>query len=267
MRNKSKKIQSAPFGRGLRSLAVITSLLASNLFPNAAQAQETKGEWEFQLAPLFLWGMSINGESAIDGNVAEMDLDFKDDLFENLDTAMTLHFEARKQDLVLFLEYQYVSVDPSVNSSIGPVSINADVDFTVNIGEMGGGYTLSQSDVTRWEVLGGVRWQDHDLDVGVDGPEFLPDQIKGGDDWYQGFLGGRVTRSFGNAWSLIARGDYGYGGSDNDALHLSVMADYRFKKWGSAFAGLRYLKADYEGSGYSYNATQQGPQVGVVFYW
>jgi hypothetical protein len=184
-----------------------------------------------------------------------------------MDGAFTIHFEARKQDLLLFLEYQYVSVDPSIEASIGPVNIKADVDFTVNSAEIGAGYTLLQSDATRWEVLGGVRWQDHDLDVGIEGPEFLPAQIKGGDDWYQGFLGGRVISSVGKNWNLIARGDYGYGGSDNDAWHVSLMADYRFRDWGSAFIGYRYLKVDYEGGSYAYDAEQEGPQLGVAFYW
>ena len=132
---------------------------------------------------------------------------------------------------------------------------------------MGAGYTLLQSESTRWEVLGGVRWQEHDLDAEIDGPEFLPGQIKGGDDWSHGFLGGRVTTSVGKNWSLIARGDYGYGGSDNDAWNLSLIADYRFKGWGSAFVGYRYMQIDYEGSDYGYDAEQQGPQLGVVFYW
>ncbi|MEH6609040.1 MAG: hypothetical protein V7696_06695 [Halioglobus sp.] len=248
-------------------MALTTSLVGSQFLSGAAMAQETEGEWEFQLAPLFLWGMSINGESSIDGNVAPMDLDFKDDLLENMDGVFTLHFEARKQDLVLFAEYQYVSVNPDVEAAIGPVTVNADIDFSVNSAELGGGYTISQSDSTRWEVLGGLRWQDHDLDVDVEGPDFLPSNIKGGDDWYHGFLGGRVTTELGKNWSFIARGDYGYGGSDNDVLHLSMMADYRFKSWGSAFIGYRYMKYDYASSNYSYDAEQQGPQLGMVIYW
>jgi hypothetical protein len=260
-RNKDATI--ALFGKvNLVSLIFLGSILSCT-----TQAQETQDEWEFQLAPLFLWGMSLNGESSIDGNVAAMDLDFKDDLLENMAGVFTLHFEARKQKVVLFAEYQYVSVDPDVEASIGPATVNADIDFAVNSAELGGGYTVHQSGSTRWEVLGGLRWQEHDLDVDVEGPDFLPSNIKGGDDWSHGFLGGRVTTEFGENWSFIARGDYGYGGSDNDALHVSLMADYRFKNWGSAFIGYRYMKYDYDGGGYGYDAEQQGPQLGMVIYW
>ncbi len=251
----------------LSKACLVLSILLGSILSSTTQAQEARDGWEFQLAPLFLWGMSINGESSIDGNVAPMDLDFKDDLLQNMDGVLTLHFEARKQKVVLFAEYQYVSVNPDVEASIGPATVNADIDFAVNSAELGGGYTVHQSDSTRWEVLGGLRWQEHDLDVDIEGPDFLPSNIKGGDDWSHGFLGGRVTTKLGKNWSFIARGDYGYGGSDNAALHFSMMADYRFTNWGSAFIGYRYMQYDYDSTGYSYDAKQQGPQFGMVIYW
>ena len=82
---------------------VFGALLGITSTPSIAQ---TDGEWEFMFAPLFLWGMSIDGETALDGNSADMDLDFKDDLFENMEAAFTFHFEVRKDDLLLFAEYQ-----------------------------------------------------------------------------------------------------------------------------------------------------------------
>ncbi len=251
----------------LTKVCLVSSILFGGVFSTTVQAQESQDEWEFQLAPFFLWGMSIDGESSIDGNVAPMDLDFKDDLMENMSGAFTVHFEARKQKVVLFAEYQYVSVDPSVEASIGPATIKTDIDFAVNSAELGGGYTVHQTDSTRWEILGGLRWQEHDLDVDIEGPDFLPENVKGGDDWSHGFFGGRVTTEVGKNWSFIARGDYGYGGSDNEALHVALMADYRFKNWGSAFIGYRYMKYDYDGGSYTYDAEQQGPQLGVAFYW
>lgn len=232
-----------------------------------APGTATAEEWEFMLAPLFLWGMSIDGVSAIDGNALPLDLSFTDDVFDNINTAFSLHFEARKSDLLLFAEYQYVSLDPELEASVGPAAINASIDFKVNMAELGAGYTVSGNERTRWEVLGGLRWTDHDMDVELDGPAVLPGRIKGGDDWYQGFLGARVSTRLGDRWQLIARADYGYGGSDNDALHLTAMVDYRFRNWGSAFFGYRYMDIDYEGSSYLYDARQQGPQLGISLYW
>ena len=253
-------------------MAVAALLLAGNFFSAQLQAEESEGEWEFMIAPLFLWGVSMDGEASVDGNAVPLDLDFTDDVMENIDTVFTLHFEARKDDLLLFAEYQYVNLDPTTDASIGPVNVNADIDLTDQTAEMGAGYTLSHTDATRWEILGGLRWKDHDLDVEADVAGPAPGQtvsvpIKGGDDWYQGFFGARVTASLSENWRLIARGDYGYGGSDNDAWHFNAMADYRFKDWGSAFGGYRYMKFDYEDDGYSFDADQQGPMLGVSIYW
>ena len=250
-----------------RSVVLPVLLVIGIVFPSVLQAAESDGEWEFMIAPLFLWGMSIDGESAIDGNSLPLDLSFKDDVMDNLDAVFTLHFEARKDDLLLFAEYQYVSLDPTMEASLGPAPVNAGIDFTINAAELGVGYTVSHTDATRWELLGGLRLNDHDLEVDIDGPEILPDSIEGGDDWYMGFIGGRVTTSLSKNWRLIARGDYGYGGSDNDAWHFNALADYRFKDWGSAFIGYRYMKFDYASSGYSYDAAQQGPMFGVSIYW
>lgn len=253
------------------SRLIVAALLVSNLLSSAQlQAAEPESDWEFMVAPLFLWGMSVEGETAIDGQALPLDLDFQDDVMENLDAVFTIHFEARKQDLLLFAEYQYVSLDPNVKASVGPVNVNADIDFTINMAELGAGYTLSETDATRWEILGGLRWIDHDLDatadVGGPGP-IVTVPIKGGDGWYQGFIGGRVYTSLTKNWRLIARGDYGYGDSDNDAWHFNAMADYQFNDWGSAFIGYRFIRIDYETSSYTFDADQQGPMVGVSIYW
>jgi hypothetical protein len=253
--------------RVARVCGLAALVVSGNIFPAQLQAAESDGEWNFMIAPLFLWGMSIDGDSAIDGNALPLDLNFKDDVMENLDAVFTLHFEARKDDLLLFVEYQYVSLDPTIEASLGSVPVNAGIDFTVATAELGAGYTVSHTDTTRWEVLGGLRWIEHELDVDVDGPEILPDSITGGDDWYHGFVGGRVTTSLSENWRLLARADYGYGGSGNDAWHLNAMADYRFKNWGSAFVGYRHMKFDYSSRGYAYDAEQRGPMAGISIYW
>ena len=51
-------------------------LVAVNSYSQSASA-----EWEFKLAPLFLWGISIDGDASIGTTVAPLDLQFKDDVF------------------------------------------------------------------------------------------------------------------------------------------------------------------------------------------
>ena len=54
------------------------------------------------------------------------------------------------------------------------------------------GQAYADSGSTRWEVLGGVRYYDQEIDVKIGkpdiGPGLLPEEIFGGDDWWQGPL-------------------------------------------------------------------------------
>lgn len=256
----------------LAQLAAASVLLAST---NIATASD---EWEFALSPLFLWGMSINGDATIDEATAPLDLEFKDDILENMEAVLTLHFEARKGIWTFFTEAQYVDLGPSVDIAMGPLNVEADITFKNTMFELGAGYTFSYSDSTRWEVIGGGRYTDQDIDVDATASTSLPPpldevdiEMEGGDDWWHAFLGVRVAHAFNDKWSFIGRTDYGYGGSDNTAINASFMFDYRFRDWGSAFAGYRYLEYDYDNdsssNGYAFDAYQQGPLLGVTLYW
>jgi len=253
-------------------LALVNVLLAST-YPVTAS-----DEWEFALSPLFLWGMSIKGDATIGGATAPLDLSFKDDILENMEAVLTVHFEARKGIWTFFTELQYVDLEPTVEVEIGPIDVKGDISFENTMFELGAAYALSESDSTRWELIGGGRYTDQEVGVDVTIPTPMPpplDEVnidkKGGDDWWHAFLGARVSHSFNDKWSFIGRTDLGYGGSDNKAINASFQFDYRFRDWGSAFAGYRYLQYDFDNdsssNGYAFDAYQQGPLLGLTIYW
>ncbi|MEH6592892.1 MAG: hypothetical protein V7746_21670, partial [Halioglobus sp.] len=187
-------------------LAVASVLLASS---NLATASD---DWEFALSPLFLWGMSINGDATIGEATAPLDLAFKDEILENMEAVLTVHFEARKGIWTFFTEVQYVDLQPTVDISMGPIDAEADITFKNTMFELGAAYTLNESDSTRWEVIGGGRYTDQDVEVDATLSTPLPpplDQVdidmEGGDDWWHAFLGARVSHSFNEKWSFIGR--------------------------------------------------------------
>ncbi len=262
----------------MKTAMAATGLVISVLSQSAlAGGTSTGGEWKHSFAPLFLWGVSIDGSASIGGNEAPMELDFKDDILENLEAVLTFRYEARNDRMGLFVEYQYLNITPNV----GIESVSADIDFKSTMFEAGMAYALNESDTTRWEVLGGIRYTKHEIDVDVTAdlpplPPGFPEQIgmtiNGGDDWLHPFLGGRVEHSINDKWSFIGRADYGFGGSDNQALNVSAIADYRFRDWGSVFVGYRYLEYDFANDqqgldGYGYDANQQGPLLGLNLRW
>jgi len=255
--------------------ALLGWLVVSALASSHALAKDSEG-WNYSVAPLYLWAKNIEGESSLGGNAAPLNLDFKDDILENLDGAFAIHFEARKNNLTLFAEYNYAKLDPSTQLDLGPIEAGVNVDFTDIMWEVGTMYKFADSGSTQWEILGGVRYLEQEIDILIDtgGADLglLPRKISGGDDWWHVFGGLRVVTKITDRWSLRARADYGYRNSDNKGLHATTMADYRFKDWGSFFAGYRYLDTDYDNDEpgakqYSADLNQQGPVFGVNFYF
>ncbi len=88
---------------------------------NAAETTSDSG-WNYALAPMFLWGMSIDGSSTVGPSSLPLKLDFKDDVLSNMSAAFTLHFEAQKDDLTWLAEIQYAELEPT--SQVGPIKVN-----------------------------------------------------------------------------------------------------------------------------------------------
>ena len=263
------------FKKTVKNVAVATGLAALCSISVHARA-ENPGGWEYSVAPLYLWAKNIDGAASLGGIETPLDLDFQDEILENLEAAFAIHFEAKQGDLTLFAEYNYAKLDPSVEAHLGPFPVTSDIEFKDTMIELGVAYVFADSGSTQWEVLGGLRYMDQELDVEIGkpdiGPGLLPDEISGGDDWWHGYGGFRVTTKLSERWSFRARADYGYKNSNNSAAHASGFFDYRFRDWGSFFAGYRYMDTEYDNreSGdkqYGFDADQQGPVLGVNFYF
>ncbi len=257
----------------------ILPVLLLMLLP-VAVATAAEDEWEFTVAPLYLWAKNIEGSAGLGPADAPLALDFRDDILENLDAAISLHFEAKYNQLTFFSEYNFARLKPSAEGSRGPIKARAEVEFEDIMWELGAAYSFYNSERVRWEFIFGLRHMDQSLDVELDlqGPGLgdrpgkLPKKIGGGDDWSHGFGGLRFTTKLSDKWSFRGRGDLGYQGSDNQGTHLSANFDYRFRDWGSFFAGYRYLDLDYDNgandtSRYAFDGNQQGPLIGLAFYW
>jgi hypothetical protein len=111
-----------------------------------------------------------------------------------------------------------------------------------------------------------------DVKITTSGPGLLPGKVSAGDSWVQPFAGVRSTTTLSENWSFRARADYGHESSDNTALHGLFMFDYRFKDWGSAFFGYRYLDIDFDNgssgkSQYGFDGDEQGPVIGLMLYF
>lgn len=241
-------------------LVLIEILLLS---VTSAHAQSAEDEWQFSLSPLFLWGMNVDGTAQIGPAEAPVGVTF-DDVLENMHAVFTFHFEAKKRDWTFFSEYQYVDLQPSFDTPVGPI---ADLDLTVQMGELGAAYRVTTFSTTDVELLAGARYSRQDIKIRLEpGPGILDTN----ESWWDGFIGVRLISHINDKWTVISRGDIGAGGSDF-VWNLAALVDYRFRNWGSVFFGYRWLDYDYDsGNGkdrYAYDALQQGPLGGVTLHW
>ena len=235
----------------------IVAILAITLVGNAS----AEDEWEYTLAPLYLWGTSLDGESQIGPITAPVSISFSDAL-ENLDTVFTFHFEANKGQHGILVDVMHIGLDPESTLPNGaPVAVG----LTNNIIELGGIYRFSESDSV--ELLYGLRQSQFEMDVAFGS---MPAARLADESWTDGFVGLRKSIMVSEQGKITLRGDIGAGASDF-VWNAVGLFDYRFNEKFSALIGYRWLDYDYEtGSGanrFTYDITYEGPVLGAVFYW
>ena len=257
------------FGMSNKLIALMMATLLFMAGVNVAHAvggNSTDGKWEYSLAPLFLWAQGIEGTSAVGPSSLPLEVTFED-AFDNLEATFTIHYEMKRDALSLFAEYQYVDMGPTAE---GPMNTELNIGFKDTIAELGVGYWVAGTERTDWEIIGGARYTKQELDASVKNG---PDLVSVDENWWVGFFGGRMSTKLSKNWTFIGRADFGIGpGKTNRMWNLNAMFDYRFKDWGSVFAGYKWMDYDYDNGEngfdrYAYDATQQGPLVGLNFYW
>jgi hypothetical protein len=230
-------------------------------------ASSESDEWRFQFAPMFLWGISLKGSSTVGAETVPLDLNFTDNVLQNLAAVLTLHFEAHKGKWGGFGELQYVDLEPTTKIKNGP---KLDLSIIDKLAEVGATYRFYGEPKRGVEVLVGVRWYSVDMDVALD---IGPDLVSIDESWADGFVGGRVIWALSPKWTFEGRADIGGGpiGSSNHVWNVSAFFDYRFNDLLSGFAGYRVLDYDYStGSGlskFAWDVRQQGPLLGLNFHW
>jgi hypothetical protein len=236
----------------------LAAFLLVNAFASSVSAEE---EWKHTLVPMYLWGSGIEGTSQIGPVTAPISIAFKDAL-GNLDTALTVHYEANKGQWGVLADVFHLSLAPE---STLPGGAPIGVDLTNNIYELGGIY---RPDGTNGlDVLFGLRATELELEASV-GPGPTKTLIDEG--WVDAFIGARKTISLSDKASFRVRGDIGAGDSDF-VWNAALLLDYRFNKTVSVFGGYRWLDYDYEtGKGpsrFAYDVTYEGPAIALKFDW
>ena len=225
---------------------------------------DSQGGWDHTLG-FYLWGMSIDGTASVGPVDAPLDLNFKDDLLDNLAGAFSAHYEAKKDKLTLFGDYMYADLDPKTELANGA---EVDIDFKNKMWELGLAWDLTDATAgATWQILGGVRSNKQEFRLQVGSPVL----ISVNETWYDGFIGARVIAPMSSSWHFIGRADVGAGDSDS-VWNVMGAFDWRFNNWGSLLLGYKWMDFDYDNGKrgperYAYDASQGGPLFAFNIRW
>ena len=236
--------------------------------PTALNAQDTlpkEKNWEFNLAPFYLWAVSIDGDLTTMGNNQQLKADFND-IASNLEGIFTVHFEGMHKSGFGFLtDVEYLNLGGQ-QATPGPAPLTLDVDFTLVMAELAGIYRI-KLDENALDLIYGGRYYGLDTEIDIVGP---PPRVDKDKDWVDAMLGARYIWTITDKWDFVARGDISFGGSEL-AYNFAGLFNYQPWKHVSLLFGYRYMDVDYEdGSGadlFKYDVTMYGPLLGLNFVW
>lgn len=246
--------------------AINTSVMA---MANSA----TEGNWQFNLAPFYLWGISIDGDLSVgtgkgpgvSGLSEPVEVPFGD-LFDSLEGVFIVHFEAmHKSNWGLLVDVDYLNLGNDFTNGQG---MGLKVDLEATLAEIAGLYRI-QRDAHNFDAIFGVRGYRMDPGVSlINGPKV----VDRSQDWLDPIVGGRWTWNFAENWSVVARGDLGGFGIGSDLAWQALgLVEWQPFKYASFLAGYRALDVDYEdGSGsdyFKFDAAFHGPMLGLNFTW
>lgn len=245
-------------------LLVFILLVQGGYHTAQAEDNSSEGNWEFALAPFYLWAVSLDGDVVVGPQGGSVSMDFGD-IFDNLEAVFIVHFETiYKDNYGLLFDVNFINLGGS--GSTPKSEINVDLEATVA------------------ELLPYYRWinGDHNLDfmAGVlysrvsQGVTFssLPLSIDVTEDWVDPFLAIRWNWGFTDKWGLVVKGGVGgFGVSSDFVWEGSGLLTYQPWKHAQFLLGYRAVGIDYEtGAGptrFVYDVTMAGPVVGINFKW
>ena len=247
------------------TLIFVVLLTVPCLIQSASADDENKqGNWEFDLAPFYLWAVTIDGDVAIGPKGDSITLDFGD-IFDNLESIFIVHFETvYKKRFGIFFDVNFI--DLSQSTSTPQTDINVDLKATV--AELAPYYRWTKGD-HMFDAFAGVLYSKVETDASFSA---IPPSISVSEDWVDPFLGGRWIWSFTDRWATsVKAGIGGFGVSSDLVWEGAALITWQPWKHAQFLAGYRAVGIDYEtGAGQSrfvYDVILSGPLVGINFRW
>jgi hypothetical protein len=255
-----------------------TTLLAALLGAAGTVEAQDQGQWQWTVAP-YLWAsdvsldLTINDDTNLGGDAA-----FKD-ILDKVDSVFMGHFEGRKGRWGMYVDTIYLDLSDSKSVAVGPGGpilgdLAVDAAMKMKLYDAGGLYRLREpGDVLQFDLLGGVRYIDVDVDalLTLPGPALNTVDISIGPSETDVMLGARLISRFAERWHWAVRADLSFGGSEGTYNGLATMG-YTFGRSGlfTLTAGYRFMSIEIDGTNprgapTAADITMSGPLLGFIF--
>lgn len=223
--------------------------------------------WNFRLSP-YAWLAGQKGTvSTLPGlPPADIEIDFWDDILGNINGALFLVGEARKDRWGFFADIAYVDIESE--DSLPIPEFSALVSQTKSwIVSAAGFYRAVEKPASHLDILAGVRYWSVESNLALRAGTLPRQEISNEEDWVDPVIGIKGYTMLGDS-QFFCNGTAaigGFGAASDFMWDISVNLGYR---WGETFStsiGYRYLDVDYEENGFLYDISQHGPTFGLTW--
>jgi len=255
-----------------RFLALLLYVVLSfQILTISAYADQTRGDkWEFQLAP-YAWLAGQNGTVATLPGLppADIEVDFYDDIWGNINLAGMLVGEARKGRYGLFTDIVYTDIEMEDPTSLGIFYSTVNSRTKSWMWSVAGLFRLVENQHQFLDVIGGFRYWSVDSELSLKGAAFpgvFPERsVSNKEDWFDPLIGLKGLSALGNSKFFVSGGLAigGFGAGSDFFWDALINLGYQWTKGFSTTVGYRYLDVDYEKDDFLYDVAQDGLTLGL----
>jgi hypothetical protein len=252
MKKKFRTYEAGQYGCYLSRLLI--AVAGPLLWHTNLAAEEHNQSIQYEITP-YLWAATINGTTAVGGDEAPpIDSGYNFFSLDNLDGVASATFTARGQQWGFLFDFLYVAYEDTLLAG-SPLQAKPRLEGRI----LEYAVTYKPASVNDWQVVGGIRQQDIDLEL-----QFLNRIPKASVTWFDPFIGVIYSPALTNKLYLSLRGDVGGFGIESElAVNAEAMLRYQFGDTFSFKFGYRYLSVDFKDNSLVYDVSLDGFLFGL----
>ena len=251
-------------------IVIVAGALLTMLSCFSAYAQSNdRDKWSFQIAP-YAWLAGQEGTAATLPGLppADVDVDFYDDAFGNINGALMVVGEARKGRLGVVMDVVYTDIEMEDPTPLGIFYSALTARTKSWMVSVAGLYRLVERDNRFLDLIGGLRYWSVDSELTLRGPLFpsLSERgISNSEDWFDPLIGLKGMSAIGGSKFFVSGGFAlgGFGTGSDLFWDASMNLGYQWTQGFSTTLGYRYLDVDYENKDFLYDVAQDGLTMGL----